>query len=238
MEQDVPDSRRRMAGFAAHFLTASGAALGLLALNAAADARWTAMFVWLAAALIVDAIDGPLARAVNVRKALPRYDGTVLDLVVDYLNYVVVPAFALVTSGLLPQAFSLPAGCLIAVTSALYFADTRMKTADNYFLGFPGIWNVVAFYLFLLPPPQSLAAAVVTGFALMSFLPVPFVHPFRVKRLRKLNAVLLGLGVLLLAHALWHDLAPPLWERLACLGIGLWFLGAGIFRRPSLQVLK
>ena len=117
------------------------------------------MFLCLGVALIVDGIDGTMARRVRVAELLPRWSGDVLDLVVDFVTYVFVPAYAIAAGGLLPDLLALPAGIVIVVTGALYFADREMKTADNYFRGFPALWNVVAFYLFLLRPPPWLAAA-------------------------------------------------------------------------------
>src|SRR5262245_59832073 len=99
----------RLSAAAIQVLTATGAAFALLALVAAAHADWQWMFIWLGVALIVDTIDGPLARHVGVVKVLPRFSGERLDLIVDFLTYVVVPAFALSQSDLLPQAFRLPA---------------------------------------------------------------------------------------------------------------------------------
>src|SRR5262249_40610919 len=119
--------------FAVHLLTASGAALGLLALVAAIGGKWSLMFVWLGLAVIVDAIDGPMARHFRIAERLPRWSGETLDLVVDFVTYDFVPAYAIASSGLLPAWVGLAAGVVIVVTSALYFSDRRMKTADNYF---------------------------------------------------------------------------------------------------------
>src|SRR5437870_13635817 len=142
--------RHRNAAFLVQVLTASGAALALLSLHAAVQGRWSMMFLWLGLALIVDAIDGPLARRLDVAKALPRWSGETLDLVVDFVTYVFVPAFAISTGGLLPDIVAVPAAIVIVMTGALYFADRQMKTKDNYFRGFPTLWNIVAFYLFVL----------------------------------------------------------------------------------------
>src|SRR5271156_4906495 len=133
--------------FAVHVFTASGAGCALLALIAAVRADWPQMFVWLGIALVIDGVDGTFARKLHVAEILPRWSGDVLDLVVDILNYVFVPAYALVTSGLLPASLAVPLGALIVITASLYFADRWMKTADYYFRGFPAIWNVAAFYL-------------------------------------------------------------------------------------------
>ncbi len=95
---------RRLLAALVHVLTSAGAGLALLALLAAARADWQAMFLWLGVALIVDAIDGPLARRIKVQTILPRWSGERLDLIIDYLTYVAVPAFALCRSELLPEA--------------------------------------------------------------------------------------------------------------------------------------
>ncbi len=136
-----------------HVLTASGAALALMALLAAADGNWQQMFIWLGLALIVDGIDGPLARAAQVDQVLPRFSGVRLDLIVDYLTYVAVPAFALSRAELLPEAFRLPAAIAILLSSLFHVADRESKTEDGYFVGFPAIWNVVCLYLFAFMPP-------------------------------------------------------------------------------------
>lgn len=220
----------RIGGMLIHVLTASGVALGLLALLAAHDRRWTAMFLWLGVALLVDGIDGPLARRLRVKEMLPQWSGDVLDLVVDYLTYVLVPAYALVVSGLIAPPLSLFAGIVIVVTGALYFADTRMKTEDAYFRGFPAVWNVVVFYLFILRPESAIALAVVLLFCIMTFVPVLFLHPLRVRRFRAANIALIVLWAALALFTLYHDLSPPPAAAILLLAIGLYFLAAGLLR--------
>src|SRR3954447_6527985 len=142
----------RVLAFSVHILTASGVLWGLLALMAAVRGDWTSMFWWLAVALVVDAVDGPLARWLKVEERLPQWSGASLDFVVDFVTYVFVPAYAIATGGLLPEHLAVPLGALIAVTGALYFAGRRIKMSDNCFRGFPVLLNAVAFYLFLLKP--------------------------------------------------------------------------------------
>ena len=219
--------------FSVHVLTASGAAFGLLALVAAVAAQWPLMFVWLGLALFVDAVDGTFARRLKVAERLPRWSGETLDLVVDFVTYAFVPAYAIAASGLMPPILALPAGVLIVVTSGLYFADRHMKTADNYFRGFPALWNLAAFYLLLLRPDPWICVAVVVVLAGLSFVPFPFVHPVRVVRLRTVGAALIGLWSGLAIVALIYDLAPGPWVTGGLLAIGLYFLGIGLLRRPA-----
>src|SRR5215470_9777875 len=169
----------RAAAFGVHVLTAIGAALALLSLFAATERRWSLMFLWLGVSLIVDTIDGPIARKVRVAQLLPRWSGDVLDLVVDFLTYVFVPAFAIADGGFWPAPGGVLAGIVIVTTGVLYFADRWMKTADNYFRGFPALWNVVAFFLFLLRPGPWVAGALIVVPAILTFAPIVFIHSFR-----------------------------------------------------------
>ena len=219
--------------FLVHLLTASGAALCLLAMNAAIGGHWSRMFLLLGLALIVDGFDGTLARYCHVAQRLPRWSGDVLDLVVDFLSYVFVPAYAIVAGDLLPGWAALPAGLLIVITSALYFADRRMKTTDNYFRGFPAVWNLVAFYLFLLRPPPWINLVVIITLSALTFVPYPFVHPIRVRRLRVVNLLLLVAWAALAVTTVVTDMAPGEWVSGALSVIALWFIAAGVLRRAG-----
>jgi phosphatidylcholine synthase len=222
---------QRAGAFAVHVLTASGAAFALLALIAAAGGEWPLMFVWLGAALVVDGVDGTIARYARVAAVLPRWSGDSLDFVVDFVTYVFVPAYAIAHSGYLPAVAALPAGIIVVVTGALYFADRQMKMGDNCFRGFPALWNVAAFYLFLVPPDPWLAFAAVVALAALTFVPFPFVHPLRVVRLRTLNVILLVIWSVLAAAAVGRNFDPGPWITGTLCVIGLYFLGAGLLSR-------
>ena len=219
------------AAFAVHVFTACGAACALLALIAAVRADWPQMFVWLGVALFIDGVDGTLARRLRVADVLPRWSGDILDLVVDLLNYVFVPAYAIAASGLLPQATAIPLGIVIVVTGSLYFADRLMKTSDYYFRGFPALWNVAAFYLFLLKPTPWLGAILIAVLAALTFVPFHVVHPVRIAHLRALTTVALALWTLLAVFAVARNLQPGFWA-LAGLGLlAVYFVGVGFLRR-------
>jgi phosphatidylcholine synthase len=219
--------------FVIHVFTACGAALAFLALILATGGHWAAMFFCLGLALIVDAVDGPLARAFKVKEVLPRWSGETLDLVVDFVTYVFVPAFAIAASGYLPQMLTIPCGIVIVITGTLYFGDRNMKTDDNYFRGFPGVWNLAAFYLFLLEPPAWAAAVGVFALAGLTFAPIRFVHPLRVHYLRTLNIVLLALWAALALLAVIQNLEPGLYVTIPLTVIAAYFLIAGFLRRPA-----
>jgi len=216
----------RAAALSVHVFTALGAGVALLAMLEAVREHWTAMFWWLGAALIIDGIDGPLARRLDVVHVQPDWSGDVLDLVVDFTTYVFVPAYAITASGmLLPLAAPL-LGVGIAVTGALYFADRRMKSADNHFRGFPGLWNIAAFYLFLLHPSPALATLGIAILIALTFVPFHVIHPLRVVRLRWLTLFLVGLWSLLVAHVLMWDFAVGVPTVALLCAIGLYIVAS------------
>ena len=195
----------RVAAFGVHLFTAVGAGVALVAMLEAVREHWASMFGWLGVALVIDAIDGPIARKLDVARLQPNWSGEVLDLVVDFLTYVFVPAYAITASGmLLPLAAPL-LGVGIVASSALYFADRRMKAADNHFRGFPALWNVAAFYLFLLQPPPALGSLAVAVLIALTFAPFHVLHPIRVVRLRWLTLGLLAVWAALALYTVACD---------------------------------
>ena len=213
--------------FAVHLLTASGAFWAFLSIIAAADHRWVAMFGWLGFALFVDAIDGPMARKVDVLRVLPNWSGDALDQIIDYATYVIIPAFALYESGMIGGALSFIAAGMIVISSAIYYADTRMKTTDYFFRGFPVAWNMVVFTFFAIQPNEITAFTFVTFCAFATFLPIKFLHPVRVKRLRPLNLGIVALWSLFALGALYYDFDSPLWLKLGILATGLYLFSIG-----------
>ncbi len=203
-------SRNSLWAFGVHLLTASGAFFAFLALVAAAESRFPDMFLWMAIALFVDAIDGPLARKLEVKKWWPHFSGDILDAVIDYFSYVMLPAFALYQSGLLGMYASFIAAALIVVTSAIYYADTRMKSEDYGFIGFPVVWNMVVFGLFVLSPNEYFSIAVVLACTVLTFVPMLFIHPVRVKIWRIPSLTVSGLWVVSGLIAIYYKLDPPL----------------------------
>lgn len=242
MASDLPPSEpehgpvsraKRAKAFSVHIFTASGAALGLLALLAAVRGEWTWMFVLLGVALIVDGVDGTFARKLKVAETLPNWSGDALDLVVDFGTYVFVPAFAIVAGGLMPLWVGVPLAVIIVVTGAIYFADRRMKTADNFFRGFPTLWNAVAFYLFLLWPPAWLSAAIILALAVLTFAPIRFVHPVRVERWRPVTLAALVLWAVLALAALYYHLNPGPWIAWPLVALAIYFFAVGFGGRAD-----
>jgi len=220
----------RLRAASIHILTAIGAVLALLALRAAHQADWQMMFVWLGIALIVDAVDGPLARLFDVKAVLPRFSGERLDLIVDYLTYVAIPAFVLTETDLLPEAFRLPAAIGILLSGLFHVSDINSKTEEGFFVGFPAIWNIVLLYLFVLGLPPMVALAVVGGLVLLTFVPILYVHPFRVVRLRILTGLVTLAWMVVAAVAVANPLPSALWVQITLLAVAAYFAAVGMSR--------
>lgn len=211
-----------------HLLTATGAVFAMLAMLAAVDARWDLMFLWLVVAFFVDGIDGPLARHYDVKKNAAEFDGVLLDLIIDYLTYVFIPAFALFKSGLMDGWTGWFAIILITFTSAMYFSDTRMKTKDNSFSGFPGCWNMLVLVIFALEPNFWVSLALVTILAVAMFLPLKFVHPVRTERWRMVTLPVAIAWTFFAGWAAWVDFHPESWAHWGLVITSVYLLGAGV----------
>ncbi|MEL6572047.1 MAG: CDP-alcohol phosphatidyltransferase family protein [Pseudomonadota bacterium] len=210
-----------------HLLTGTGAVFAMLAMLAAVDEKWSLMFLWLVVAFFVDGIDGPLARRYDVKTNAPVFDGVLLDLIIDYLTYVFVPAYALFKSGLLPGWTGWFAIIIITFASGLYFADTRMKTRDYSFSGFPGCWNMVVLVLFAIQPNFWVSLALVGVLAVAMFIPVKFVHPVRTARWRNITLPMAMAWTFFAGWAAWVDFDPASWAHYGLMVTSIYLLGAG-----------
>ncbi len=218
----------RTKALSVHFLTATGAVFAMLAMLAAVEQKWDLMFLWLVVAFFVDGIDGPLARRYEVKKNAPVFDGVLLDLIIDYLTYVFVPAYALFKSGLLPGWTGWVAIIVITFASALYFADTRMKTKDYSFSGFPGCWNMLVLVIFALEPNFWISLVLVSSLAVAMFLPLKFVHPVRTKRWRMVTLPMALGWTLFAGWAAWVDFHPQSWAHSGLVVTSVYLLFVGI----------
>ncbi len=191
-ETDLSD-RAKMLAWSVHLFTASGAVWGMFALLAIFNEQWTLAFVWMGVTLFVDSFDGVLARAARVKTVLPNFDGALLDNMIDYLNYVVVPAIFLYQSNLLPANAPMIGPAFIVLASAFQFCQTDAKTDDHFFLGFPSYWNIVAFYLMIVSPKPWVSLAVILFLCALIFVPIKYVYPSRTVRFQRLTWLVSGI---------------------------------------------
>lgn len=217
----------RVAAALVHVFTALGAVCALLATLAIFQQDWRGLFFWLGVAFFVDGIDGTFARMVNVSENLPRFSGERLDLVIDYVTYVFVPALALLAGGFLVGTWGIVLAALIVLSSLYHFTDMDSKADDLSFVGFPAIWNIVAFYLFAFAVSPTASAWVVLTCVVLTFVPMKWVHPLRVQKLMPLT-IAATLAWSVAAYAAVHtgfEQAPE-WARAVLLSVLLY--GAGL----------
>ncbi|MBK6793072.1 MAG: CDP-alcohol phosphatidyltransferase family protein [Anaerolineales bacterium] len=204
--QTKPNLIRSILAWGVHLFTATGAIWGLLGIFAIFENDYKMMIVWMIVAMLVDGFDGMLARWADVKKYANGIDGALLDNILDYLNYVVVPAIFMIHTDLLPEPVKWLTACLILLTSAYQFTQTDAKTDDHHFKGFPSYWNVAALYMLLMNLPPWVNFGFLMLFNIMVFIPVKYIYPSRNSYLRTLT---LGLTYLYGAVGIWGLLQYP-----------------------------
>jgi phosphatidylcholine synthase len=212
---------RRLAAWGVHLFTACGAVAGLLAVIAIMQEKWVVCFAWLMVAAAIDSLDGYLARLARVKDVLPGFDGALLDNIIDYFTFVMVPALIFFEAGLLPHRLALAGAVLAVLASSYQFCQADAKTGDHFFKGFPSYWNVVALYLFLFDFNPWLNLAIIVALALLVFVPIKYVYPSRTPRYRRLTVALAGVWGALLIFALVQYPEPHrgiLWVSLLYVG--------------------
>ncbi|MEO3415834.1 CDP-alcohol phosphatidyltransferase family protein [Roseovarius sp. CAU 1744] len=222
---------REIKALAVHLFTATGAVFAMLAMLAAVDGKWSLMFLWLVVAFVVDGIDGPLARKYEVKTYSPQFDGNILDMIIDYLTYIFIPAFALFKSGLLPGWTGWFAIIVITFSSALYLVDTRMKTKDNSFSGFPACWNMLVLVLFAIEPNFWISLVLVSVLAAAMFTQLKFIHPVRTERWRTLSLPVALAWTFFAGWAAWVDFHPESWAHWGLVVTSLYLISVGIVQQ-------
>ncbi|HOL18892.1 MAG TPA: CDP-alcohol phosphatidyltransferase family protein [Candidatus Hydrogenedens sp.] len=185
-----------------HLFTAMGAVFGFLAIIAIGRHEWLLAFYWMAISVFIDSIDGLFARACKVKEVLPHFDGALLDNIVDYFTYVIVPASFLYETHSVPQKLNLLSAVLITLSSAYQFCQADAKTEDNWFKGFPSYWNIVVFYIFMLDLPKEINFLVIFVLTIGVFIPIRYLYPSRTREYRILNLLLVSMWALLILFSL------------------------------------
>ncbi|MEQ6248670.1 CDP-alcohol phosphatidyltransferase family protein [Sulfitobacter sp. HNIBRBA3233] len=221
----------RQKALTVHLLTATGAVFAMLAMLAAVDAKYDMMFLWLVVAFFVDGIDGPLARKYDVKANAPEFDGVLLDLIIDYLTYVFIPAFALFASGLMDGWSGWVMIIIVTFASAMYFCDTRMKTKDNSFWGFPGCFNMLVLVIFALNPAWYVSLILVLFLSITMFLPLKFVHPVRTERWRAVTLPMALAWTFFAGWAAWVNFHPESWAQWGLVITSVYLMLAGIVQQ-------
>ena len=235
MNPNLSPKAASRAGYVIHVMTAMGATAGLIALQAVIDGHWRAALLWLIACQVLDGLDGPIARKMDVTIHAARIDGHVLDLVVDYLTCVVVPIALLARLELLPKHYEVWVAGAIFLSSALWFARTDLETDDHWFNGFPAVWNlaVPTFLIMGASKNQVLIFSLILCASQLTNFKVP--HLVRVIKFRKITLPLTVLYLIDLTILSWqysdkNGSNPNVFEIILLLGTPIYIAGIGIWR--------
>ena len=222
--------RHTLTAWLVHLFTASGLFCGFLAILAITAHDWRLALLWMSVAVAVDAIDGPLSRIFQTRQRLPNFDGTLLDNVVDFLNYVVVPALFMHMAGLIPKETSLWVAGIVLMSSGYQFSQSDAKTSDNYFRGFPSFWNVTVFYLFLFGWDTRINLIIVLLLSALIFVPIKYFYPSRAPVFRKTTLTLVLFWGALVLIVLLRFPTPQTWALWSSLSCVLFYVLMSIHR--------
>lgn len=198
---------KKAAAYGVHLFTALGAGLGLWALILTYNGFYQETIWVLAAAALIDSVDGALARLTQTHEHAPTIDGALMDNIVDFITWTIAPLLWIYATMGIPVWVLL----ICAVASIFGFSNTQAKTEDHFFLGFPSYWNIVVFYIFLLDLPVEFASGILLLFAIVTFVPVKFIYPSRTVYLRPVTLIFGGLFILqLIALLFYFDHSPPI----------------------------
>lgn len=193
----------KLAAALVHVFTASGLIPVMFSVEAIWQGEAYAALLWLALAMIIDGIDGPLARRFEVSQQLPQIDGAILDHVIDYVSYCFIPALIIYRFDLVPEGWAIAATSLLLMSSLYTFANRELKTAENDFRGFPALWNIVVFYMIMFQTSAMTNLALIVFLSLMVFAPILVAHPIRVVALRRVTLPALIVWTGLVGVHLW-----------------------------------
>jgi phosphatidylcholine synthase len=235
MTNNLPLFLRKTLAWGVHLFTASGAAWGFLAILAIQAGDYRAAIAWMVLAMFVDGFDGMLARWLDVKTYASGINGALLDNILDYFNYVVVPAYFLYASELLPPGWQLAGAISILLTSAYQFTQVDAKTDDHYFKGFPSYWNVLVLYLLILPTGQWFNLAALVFFNILVFVPVKYVYPSRNKVARRLTLTLSYLYAIIGVYGLLHYPDVPAWIPWASFVYVAYYVGLSLWPKKIVQ---
>lgn len=228
MPSNIPTEKftlvQKIMAWCVHLLTASGLVAGFMAILAINDLAWRGAMLWLVVALVIDGIDGTFARIFRVKEVLPDMNGKTMDYIIDFATYAIIPAYFFHQAGLVDDGLKLPCTILILLVSALYYSKEGMVSDDNYFIGFPVMWNMVVFYLYFVFDFSSIGNVLaVIFFAVLHFVPIKFVYPSRVKHFRRLTIAVTTFLILDFGVILWYHPEKYFWLSLVAILAAIYY---------------
>ncbi|GJM42867.1 MAG: phosphatidylcholine synthase [Ardenticatenaceae bacterium] len=229
MNLNIHVERPLVLAWGVHLFTATGALWGLLAIMATVQHQWQAAFFWLGLAALVDSLDGTLARRFEVKGVLPGFDGALLDNIIDYQTYVIVPAIFLYEANLLPASTTIAGVAMVVLASAFQFCQADAKTDDHTFKGFPSYWNVVVFYLFMFNANPWINFWIITTLTILVFVPIKYLYPSRMVRFQKMTLALTFVWGMLCLIVWWQYPAFQAWMLWVSLLYLVYYIGLSLY---------
>jgi phosphatidylcholine synthase len=197
-----------------HLFTASGMLAGFMAILAISEKNWRLAMAWLLVALVIDGVDGTLARKLKVKEVLPNVNGKTFDYIIDFANYAIIPTYFFYQANLVPESWNLPISFLILIVSAIYYGKEGMVSDDYYFIGFPVMWNIVVFYLvFVFSLGKLENAAIIVVFSILHFVPIKFAYPSRTVRLKFATIAVTAVFLIVTPLTVWLYPNVPDWLK-------------------------
>ncbi len=215
--------------WAVHALTASGVIVGYLGLSSVVNGHPRAAILWLVAALVLDGVDGPIARKYEVRERIPTLNGNSLDLIIDYFTCTIVPVAFLDRFLSLPDNTAGPIGFTMLFVGALWMARTDQETEEGWFNGFPAEFNMIIPTLFLVGSHPWINVAICAVLCLLTLSRVQFAHPVSVRENRAISLTFMvaWLGSMTWLAIAQHDIT---WLRIVLIIAPLWTVAQVIHR--------
>tara|TARA_B100001109_G_C18725136_1_gene409179 strand:+ start:66 stop:806 length:741 start_codon:yes stop_codon:yes gene_type:complete len=187
IKTEVSYKQEKFIGILIHLLTGLGIVAGFFALIAVMSNNQKEAFLWLGLAFLIDSVDGTLARKFNVKKNLPNIDGRMLDSIIDFFNYVIIPSIMIYWFRYVPDQFVLLIPAILIFISIYSYVNLNILTDDNYYNGFPAIWNVIVLYFYIFGTSQNVNLIFLILLILLKFSPLKCIHPLRVKKFKNLS---------------------------------------------------
>lgn len=230
--------RQHVIAWAVHAFTLTGLVWATLAVVALLEGRPHWMWLWLGIALVVDGVDGNMARKHRIKEVVPWFNGAVVDNIVDYLTWTAIPtAFMVMYLPLGPRSLEIVLAILVLVSSMFCYANEAAKSGDYYFVGFPAAWNIVAVLLWVWNAPMAVCIAAIVIFSAMTLVPLHYTHPFRVERGKITNIAatfiwILSTGMLIASETTAASLGITAIHGLVVVNVaaGAWLILGGVRR--------
>ena len=196
--------QNKIPAFFVHLFTGSGIIFSFFALVNIIEGNKLQTFMFLGIALVIDIVDGTLARKYKTEIFFPNIDGKTLDTIIDYINYIFIPCIMLYKFNYLHQNFTIILPIIILCISLYSYTNTKLMDSSFSYVGFPSIWNIVILYLEILSFDQFINLLIISFFIFLKFIPFKVFHPMRYKKLKKINILLL-FGILFTSTILLLD---------------------------------